>query len=261
MPTATIRFFTDTATLAVFDPAVLAHRVADDAGWWCGDFALLDEFRTGLATLLSLGGDGVYQVRITDGDLAPHERDYAVEVIRGMGLLVESGSIFVGPGECIPSGGHALDENDLQRGGLLQLTKGKYVVDVFGISWFESPIWWREDGRVPEDAPPDFVVLVRERDGPYSGLQSEPRFTDSSAVYLFPSESRRLGPEPGMVLKSKVRKHPDGKLSVADCGPGSYRVLLNDYSALEWRRGIRIRVLTVDHDARSMCGEFIEFAD
>jgi hypothetical protein len=261
MLNVTVRFFTDTATLAVFDPAVLAHRVEDDVDWWCGDFAAIDEVRNGSASIVSVGSDGVYQVRITDADLTEHERDYAAELISGLGLTVQSGSVYVGPGECLPSDGHALDESAIERGALLQLMEGNFLADLYRISWFEAPIWWRESGQAPDDAPADFVVKLRERVGPYPGLCSSPRFTNSSQGFLFSSQTRRVGPEPGMILKSKVRKNPDGQLSVAECGPGSYRVALEDYSMVRWRQHFRFQVISVDHVARSMCGRFVEFVD
>ena len=33
-PYASTTFDTDTATLAIFDPAALAHRITDTADWW-----------------------------------------------------------------------------------------------------------------------------------------------------------------------------------------------------------------------------------
>ena len=261
MHIATVRFFTDTATLAIFDPGVLAHRVDDDADWWCGEFALLPEVQSGCVTIVALGSDGIYQVRVTDGELAQDERDYAVELVGRMGLEVRSGDVYIGPGECIPSDGHALDESDIERGCLMKLAVGSYLVDLYSISWFESPIWWRESGEAPPDAPVDIVVVLQSRAESYPGLQSAPRFTWSSREFLFPSGTRTLGPQPGMILKSKVRKNVDGRLSLADCGPGSFHVTLRDSSMLQWRREVRFRVATVDHHARSMCGEFVEFVD
>ena len=48
----TFKFFTDTATLAAFDPQVLEHRVDDQVDWWCLDFSELDEVQTGTIALV-----------------------------------------------------------------------------------------------------------------------------------------------------------------------------------------------------------------
>jgi hypothetical protein len=254
-------FFTDAATLALFDPAVLARRVEDKAGWWCGDFALLDEVRSGQAAIIGLGGDGIYRLRVTDQALTFNERDYAAEVVRALGVDVQSGNLFAGPGECLPGGEHALDDTDLARGALIHVPNGRYLVDVFAIYWFESPIWWRESGDVPDDAPPDYVACLRRSDAPYLGLESIPRFTSWPGRFLFPSVTRRVGPEPGMILTTKARKNPTGELTLANCGPGNYSAYLRDYSMLKWSKTIRFRVLSVDTDSRSMQGEFLEFVD
>jgi hypothetical protein len=58
------RFFTDTATLAVFDPERLKHRADAESDWWCLDFLQLEEIRSGSVALVALGGDGAYRVRI-----------------------------------------------------------------------------------------------------------------------------------------------------------------------------------------------------
>jgi hypothetical protein len=69
----TIRFGTDTATLAVFDPALLASRVADAADWWCGSFHSVPEVTAGRIALFGLGSDGVYKLRVTSQDLTSAE--------------------------------------------------------------------------------------------------------------------------------------------------------------------------------------------
>lgn len=72
-----INFFTDTATLAIFDCSLLSHRLNDDCDWWCGSFEDIEEVKKGDVSLISLGADGVYKVRVTDGELSDEERDYA----------------------------------------------------------------------------------------------------------------------------------------------------------------------------------------
>ena len=60
-----------------------------------------------------------------------------------------------------------------------------------------------------------------------------------------------------MILTTTVRKAPNG-LTLKECGPGYYHAELNDYAQVAWKDTIRFRVLTVDHQAKSMTGEFVE---
>ncbi len=254
----TLEFFTDAATLAIFDPQRLERRVDDDSDWWCSGFAQLEEVQSGAVALVGLGGDGVYQARITDGDLTPDERDYAAEFVHNLGVEVVSGRLFIGPGECVPGGNSHFTPADAKRGTLFEINNGSYFVDVYAIHWFNSPRWWTADHRPPHDAPADFVVVIRQRTGPIPALDSEPRFAGWSDAFLFESSTRQIGPQPGMILTTKVRKDLNGGLSLKDCGPCDYRASLTDYSQVAWKDTIRFKVLAVDHDAKRITGEFIE---
>ena len=253
----TFKFFTDTATLAVFDPESLAHRVNDDADWWCDDLIDLDEIQSGTIALFSLGGDGVYQTRVTTGKLDDDERDYAAELIANLGVVVTSGKLFVGPGECLPGGDMPFDPSDSEHGTLIAIENGQYFVDVYSIHWFDSPRWWTEDNVPPDDAPVDYVVLLRPRTTPGAPIDSEPRFDGFDGEFLFASSTRTVGPQPGMILTTRVRKGPDG-LTLKDCGPCNYQASLIDYSNAAWKDTIRFKVLTVDHEAQTMTGEYVE---
>lgn len=250
-----VRFFTDTATLAVFDPMRLIHRVADASDWWCDNFLELEEIKSGAIALIELGSDGAFRVRITDGGLTPDERDYAAEVVQGLGLEITSNSVYLGPGECLPGGGFG--SPDLKRGNMLTMKKGVYNVEAYSIQWFDSPRWWNEDRAVPDDAPADVVLILQERCGQFSQLDVEPRFSRIPDCFLFDSPGRRIGPQPGMRLTTTVRKGPSG-LTLKDCGPCHYQATLVDYSMVKWKDKIRFEVLSVDQKASAMTGRFIE---
>jgi hypothetical protein len=252
---ALINFFTDAATLAVFDPLRLNHRLDDASDWWCGHFLELDEVKSGAIALIDLGGDGVFRARITDGDLTSDERDYAAEVVRSLGLEVTSNAVNVGPGECLPGGGSG--SPDVKRGNMLPMKKGVYDVDAYAIQWSDSPRWWNDDGAVPDSAPADIVLTMQERRGQFSQLSVEPRFSRIDDHFLFDSPTRRIGPEPGMILTTTVRKGPSG-LTLKDCGPCYYQATLVDYSNVKWKDKIRFEVLSVDQKARVITGKFIE---
>jgi hypothetical protein len=253
----TFRFFTDTATLAIFDPRRLERRIHDEADWWCLDFSQLDEIQSGAIALVSLGADGAYQARVTDTDLNTDERDYAAECVAGLGVEVVSGKLFMGPGECLPGGASRFDASDADRGILCEISDGAFSVDVYAIHWFDSPRWWTEDHHPPDDAPADFVILLRPRSGPIAAINSEPRFRGIADRFLFDSATCQIGPQPGMILTTKVRRGPSG-LALKDCGPGNYRATLLDYSQVAWTDTIRFQVISVDHNAKEITGKFIE---
>ena len=62
--TATIQFSTNTATLAIFDPEALAHRINDDIDWWSDLYEELDEVNLGNLVLIGLRSDGIYTLNV-----------------------------------------------------------------------------------------------------------------------------------------------------------------------------------------------------
>lgn len=243
--------------LAVFDPARLSPRASAQSDWWCADVLQLDELQTGALALVGLGGDGVYRIRVTSDDLTRDERDYAASVARGLGVEVISRTLFVGPAECLPGGGSAFAPGNVQRGLLVAVDNGRYDVDLFAIDWLNSSRWWREDHSVPEDAPVDIVAVVRPRSTPFSEVSSEPRLDFCTEDFLFESTTRRVGPEPGMVLTTKVRRGPSNDLCLKGCGPCGYSASLVDNSGVAWKDTIRLKILSVDHGARKIVGELV----
>ena len=209
--------------------------------------------------IASLGGDGVYRLRVTDGELTQAEHDYAAEVVQGLGVEVASGALFVGPGESLSADDVTVRDSGERGGILLGVPPGQYRADLYLIAWDKSPCWWTEGGQPPPpDAPADVVMILRPRSGSFPGVDVEPRLLGDVDSFLFDSPGRLLGPQPGMLLTSSVRKAADGSLCLKDCGPGAYVASLRDYSPVAWKDRIRLRVLEVDHDARRFVGEYVE---
>jgi hypothetical protein len=253
-----VTFGTDTATLAAFDPAVLAHRLGDGCDWWSGDFADLQEVRRGEIALVGVGGDGVYKVRVTDGELTPNERAYAAESLR-LGVVVTSGFLFVGAGEQLPGEQQSPRPEDPEEAEFfVRLAPGEYAVEVYGIDWTGSPAWYSPSGEAPESAPADIVLRLTRRAGTFVAPSAEPRlFAERSPGWLFPEEPRRLGPIPGMILRtSVVRRGAD--LLLKPCGPLDYRPTLQDMSGCAWRDELDVRVLSVDHESREFQAEVVQ---
>jgi hypothetical protein len=251
-----VQFATGTATLALFDPDVLAGRVDDYCDWWCGDFLSLEEVVRGDVALIGLGGDGVYKVRVTDGELTSAERAYAADLLH-LGLRSQSGQLLVGPGEKLPGEQLTPRRDDPKNARLFcALAPGSYALDVYGIVWHGSPDWYVEpDQPVPDSAPPDVVVRLAPRDGDFEPPTIEPRiFVQTSDRWLFPNEPRRLGPVPGMILRTRVLRKRDD-LVLKPCGPGSYRPIMTDMSGLDGNADIDVRVVAVKHDTREFEAE------
>jgi len=97
----TFRLMTDTASIALFDPSILREKLG---GMNLSDtpFDRIQQVAGRTLALLSLASDGVYVVRVTDGELTDAERAYAGEIIRGLAFVVTSGKVAIGPGESLP---------------------------------------------------------------------------------------------------------------------------------------------------------------
>lgn len=114
---ADFKFATDTATMCVFDPDCLKHRLEDDADWWTVPSAELEEVNQGNVAFLGLNQDGAYEFRIV-AELA----DAQIRV----NLKVPSGRLFYGAGEEVTSDGM---EPDCTRGGTFcDVEPGNYTL-------------------------------------------------------------------------------------------------------------------------------------
>lgn len=97
---------TGTATLCVFDPVVVRHKLDDDCDWWSIPGAELAAVNAGHVAFFNVGGDGAY-------DLVLHAELAEPQVV--VHLAVVSGRVFVGAGEDVTGGGL---EPDTAYGGL-----------------------------------------------------------------------------------------------------------------------------------------------
>ena len=110
-------FCTDTATLCVFDPAGLRHKLADDCDWWSIPVAELAAVNAGQAAFFNLGGDGAYALEV-QAELAEPQACVHIAVV--------SGRVFIGAGEDVTGGGL---EPDAACGGLfVDLPVGSYRI-------------------------------------------------------------------------------------------------------------------------------------
>jgi Family of unknown function (DUF6386) len=112
------RVSTDTATIVLFDPACLRHRLHDDADWWSIPNSELAEVNAGNAAFLNLGADGTYDLEILANGLSSP----------GAEILVRntSGRFFLGAGEHVSSEGF---EPEAEFGNIfLEMPPGTYLL-------------------------------------------------------------------------------------------------------------------------------------
>jgi Family of unknown function (DUF6386) len=119
---AQCRFGTSTATLAVFDPACLEHRLDDVADWWSDPTDEVAEINAGNVLFVSTGSDGTYEVSIFGT-----EQPVLANTVHAK-LRCVSGHVLVGAGEQVPSEG--VRPSTQYGGTLLTLAPGAYSVTV-----------------------------------------------------------------------------------------------------------------------------------
>jgi len=139
-PTATFSFATDTATIAVFDPELLHHRLTDSADWWSIPTDEVAEINCGNMFSVSTGSDGFYETEVFVGSM-PDDISHTEALI-----VCQSGRLFVGPGEVIPSDGFST--TDEFGGRFFSIAPGTYRVRVSRPS-----IWCLRVSVMPSDKP------------------------------------------------------------------------------------------------------------
>lgn len=160
---SSVRFQTDLAHLALFDPAVLRHRVRSPGSWWQeGDVLEVPEVADGRAIIAPIGRDGDYGARLTLEGPLESERPYLRESVGGLGVEVTSGALFVGPAERLPGDGGGDRLAALPgRGRCLEVAEGRYTAVITALDWRYDDRWFDDEGEVVAEAPPDFLIHLR----------------------------------------------------------------------------------------------------
>ena len=112
-----VTIVTGTATVCVFDPALVRHKLDDDCDWWSIPGAELAAVNAGQVAFFNVGGDGAYDIALYAELAEPHASVH---------LAVASGRVFIGAGEDVTGGGL---EPDTACGGLfVDVPAGSYRV-------------------------------------------------------------------------------------------------------------------------------------
>lgn len=152
-------FTTDTATLALFDPAVLSEKADAPADWWA-DLSAVSELKRGQVAVIELGADGTYALEAREGDLTADERAYAVAEAGPLTLDVPSGQLVMGGGEALPGSGDSGTSPASETAVAVRVPAGKYAATVYRIDWAANPAWRDKRGQAKAKTPPDLVVLL-----------------------------------------------------------------------------------------------------
>jgi hypothetical protein len=164
---------TDNALLVLYDPKVMRHRVRAPHSWWQvavkdGDFAKIEDVRQGKIAIWPIGGKSArYTARVRKGELTETESKFVKGSVAGLGVLVESSQLFIGPGERMPGEGFgdrivALDD----AGALLPFENGRFLATVHVLDWKHDDSFFDEDGEAKADAPTDFVITLAPTEAP-----------------------------------------------------------------------------------------------
>ncbi len=261
-----INLITDTATIALFDPKALTHRINDECDWWV-DSQTLPEVHQGNMTIIGLGGDGLYKIRVTSQDLTEDEKDFAKYVTQDSGVHVMSGKIFIGAGEEIPGGELTINQgiNELSEcgGGFIKLPNGDYTIRVYGIEILEISGEPTPEYNDLNKTLPDVVIQILPGKAPISYLKDEPiLFNDPDKKYLFNSNRRatmkkmqeeRNRLRSGSILHGKINKLPPSTLVLReDWGvdrmswPSGYEVIIDDWKDIKWKDKLVLKVTSID---------------
>jgi hypothetical protein len=258
-----IQFFTDAATLVVYDPVVIQERIQDSIDWWCVDFKELEEVKNGLISLVSLSNDGSYKVRVTTESLTQNEKDFARSVMGPLGVTSKSGKVFIGQGECLPGEGDSISSENVspREGKFIELPVGNYDLLFYYIKATDYA------NQKLVNSLPDIVIVISERAGDFSGVDIEPRINDFVETFLFPSikNASKLKPKLNKKIRARVfsTKRTSSGLALKDDGPwpSNYRgfeIVLEDMSQVEWKDRILIKTTRLDDENKIIYAELIE---
>jgi hypothetical protein len=259
-----IPFFTDAASLAIFDPDVLKHRVSQACDWFTDcDYFELPEVKEGLISLVGLTFDGFYKAKITNALTEP-EKDFATEVIGPLGLVCTSGEIFIGKAECLPGGDFFPTHKNIKKrsdGQFITLAPGEYNLFIYSI----DPREYASPSLIEKLS--DIVIVISKREAPFASLNFEPILFSDTSSFLFPSKKNKTPKKPvlGKILKSKIVKTARTSSGLAikysydwPRTYFSYEIVLEDMSQVKWHDTITFKTSRVDMEKKIIYAELID---
>lgn len=141
-----MKIITDTATLIIYDPSLLKHRLDDNYDWWSDPLEELAEVNQGNILFVGLTEDGAYELEVMNGTSSPlaadqSQTDSPVKTSHVQALLKNSsGRFYIGPGEAVTSEGEAPEES--VAGHFVDVEPGNYEVTISS-NGNQIKIWFR----------------------------------------------------------------------------------------------------------------------
>jgi len=205
------QFETDAATLAVFCPKALAHRMRQPRMWWRENQSVLDvpEVLEGKLALFPIGTEGKFSARLSlDGVLSEGEQKLLVGHVGKLGVHLDGGGRLLRGRRAAPRRrSRRADRQHPDTGAYWTAPPGDYDVTVHVLDWRTNRDFFNEDGEPLPSAPPDFVVVLAKRDGPFEApveiqalFDLLPRAEASAESLRVPKVVRRaisVSPRPG----------------------------------------------------------------
>lgn len=250
---------TDTASMAIADPATLAHRVNDDVDWWIWDYDENEEVINGQIALVDLSCDGCYEFRVTSDALYDIEKRYARKKIT-YGLKVESGQFFIGHAESLPGGGDQIEiQSGSEQGIMVECPNGQYTLTLYAIDTDLA----KDDGVIKNLSEMASIVVVIEKK-PFNKSQlSSTQLFDETDTFLFSSEALRD------VLRLNIKGHVSVSITKSgltlqpDLGwPNAYmsvdKLLLDDMTQVRYGDYCLVESCRLDKDTNTVYCQLIE---
>lgn len=148
----TIGIGTDVAALMLFHPGDLQHAVHWPIAWYADHFVYPVESGAGRLVAWFTGGDGGFEVRLTDGDLTSKEKSNAGPRFE-FPITVQHGRIFLDNSDGLP-GMEQMDNPDDLPDRWYDLPNGDYIAEVVAIV----------QPKPEKPTLPDYVVRFRSGD-------------------------------------------------------------------------------------------------
>lgn len=152
----TVGLGTDVAGFFIYHPDDLKHRETSPSDWMLTDFACGREFNNGTLIAFSTGGDGGYDLRLTDGDLTPRERPLVGNSYR-FRYRVQHGRVYVDEGNYLPYEESSRRKEKIPESQGVAMPNGDYEVRVVAIRRPDDD----DSGGVGQRLP-DYVVQFRK---------------------------------------------------------------------------------------------------
>jgi len=161
-----IDFQTDSGMLMLYDPLLVKNEKEFNFNWH--DY---QPVKVGRVSIIGLQSDGVYRLRLTDGELTISEKEIINDELVELGVEILSGQLYI-TGRGLPGQPYdGFEVHDVEPG-------------LYNLTLYEL------DRTNPQHRDmPDFVAIIKPRTSPFKVSQEQPSFTGGLAMDKFLAEN------------------------------------------------------------------------